>query len=120
MILHEAAHVLLGGNPRGGAHGPRFVGVLLGMAARGIPGFDAQAAIELAAEMGVEVDVRSVGMIPVLREPTLADRLLDHLPGRVTQVAWRAGVRVAQVRGAALTLIRRGEARYFRGRLVHA
>jgi hypothetical protein len=49
---------------------------------------------------------------------TLADRIRPHLPGRVTQIAWRAGLRRMQVRGAALTLIRRGEARWYRGRLV--
>ncbi len=115
VILHEAAHVMAGGKER---HGSRFVGILIGMAARHI-GIDGQAAIDLAAEMGVKVDIRSVGFIPVLREPTLADRLREHLPGRITQLAWRAGCRRAQARGAVLTLIRRGEARYFRGRVVN-
>lgn len=115
VILHEAAHILCGWHE---GHGSRFVGLLIGMAARHMQGFDAQAAIDLAAEMGVKVDLRTVGMIPILREPTLADRILPHLPGRITQLAWRIGCRPSQVRGAALTLIRRGEARYFRHRLV--
>ncbi len=115
VILHEAAHVMAG--KAGGWHGPRFVGILIGVASRNM-GIDGQAAIDLAAEMGVKVDIRSVGAIPVMREPTLADRLLEHLPGRITQLAWRAGCRRAQARGAALTLIRRGQARYYRGRLI--
>lgn len=49
---------------------------------------------------------------------TLADAVRAHLPGRITQLAYRVGCKRMQVRGAALTLIRRGEARYFRGRLV--
>lgn len=117
VILHETAHLLVR-RSTDAAHGPRFVGCLIGMASRHIEGFDGQAAIDLAAEMGVSVDIRSVGAIPVLREPTLADRILQHLPGRITQIAWRAGCRRAQVRGAALCLIKRGQARYYRGRLV--
>ena len=115
VVLHELAHSMAN---QGEAHGARFVGILIGLAARNIEGLDGQAAVDLAAKMGVQVDIRSVGAIPILREPQLSERILEHLPGRITQLAWRAGCRRAQVRGAAIALIRRGQARYFRGRLV--
>lgn len=117
VILHETAHLLIRGNRRGGDHGPRFVGVLIGLAARHL-GHDAQRLVDLACEHGVDVDIRSIGAVPELREPTMADQLLEVLPGRVTQLAWRIGARRAQIRGAVLTLIRQGRARYYRGRIV--
>jgi hypothetical protein len=51
----------------------------------------------------------------------IADALLPLLPGRVTQLQHRLaqpGVSRRQIRGAVLTLIRQGRARYFRGRVV--
>jgi hypothetical protein len=44
--------------------------------------------------------------------------LVDALPGRITQLAFRTGLKRKQVRGAVLTLIRQGRARWFRGRVV--
>lgn len=44
--------------------------------------------------------------------------LIDALPGRITQLMFRTGLRKRQVRGAVLTLIRQGRARYFRGRVI--
>ena len=116
VLLHEIAHHLAGFHE---GHGPRFVGVLIGLLNRHMQ-LDAQELVDTAAEAGVRVLVQSIGVVYEAREKNLAQRILPHLPGRITQVAWRAGCRPSQARGAAITLIRRGLARYYRGRLVPA
>lgn len=114
VILHELAHLLVDGNRRGGAHGPRFVGVFIGLAARHL-GLDAEALMASADERGVRYDVRSIGAVPRVR---LADRLADVLPATPIEAAVALGVSYRQVHGAALRLVGAGRAGWSRGRLV--
>ena len=111
VILHEAAHLL---NPGREAHGPRFVGILIGLLARHA-GYEAEELLASAAEQGVRVDARSVGAVP---QATLSERLLRLLPVEEMEAAIELGVSWRRVRGAALQLQRRGLARWHRGRLV--
>lgn len=59
-ILHELAHLL---TPANEAHGARFVGVVIGLAARWL-NQDAQALLQQAEAMGVRVNRNSVGKVP--------------------------------------------------------
>jgi hypothetical protein len=118
VMCHEIAHGL-DMRSRRGWHGPRFVGVLIGLAARHC-GQDADALVHLAEEMGVHVDTRSIGAVP---NRTLAAKVHRALPGTATEIATRLnleqglGVSYRQVRGAALQLIRQGRARW-RGQVL--
>lgn len=122
VILHEAAHRL---TPRDEAHGPRFVGVLIGLAARWIDGADADRLMRLADEHGVKYHVRSVGVVPVHTPAMHVERVLrKEGPATAMDLACHLslidGVQITQkqVRGAALALIRAGRARWFRGKLT--
>ncbi len=115
VVLHEAAHHL---TRRDEAHGPRFVGVLIGLVARH-DGRDAAELMALADEMGVKYHVRSIGVVPVRGVQRQLERvLLEHAPMSEMELACWLDVSYLQIRGAAMGLIRRGEARWFRGRLV--
>lgn len=111
VILHEAAHRLTPGDE---AHGPRFVGVLIGLLARH-GGYDANELMATADEAGVKYHVRSIGSVPVL---SLPERLHRLLPVQEMDAAFELDVSWRQVRGASLHLIREGRARWVRARLV--
>lgn len=110
-VLHEMAHRL---TPRDEAHGPRFVGVLIGLLCRHA-GHDVDELMALADEMGVRYHVRSIGAVPVI---PLSVKLLKLAPIGEMDAAIELDVHWRQVRGAALHLIRQGSARWYRGRLV--
>jgi len=61
VVLHELAHLL---TPGEAAHGPRFVGALIGLGARWLD-LDAQALMRAADESGVKYRVRTVGVVPL-------------------------------------------------------
>lgn len=111
VVLHEMAHRL---TPHDEAHGPRFVGVLIGLLARHA-GLDCDEMMAAADEMGVKYHVRSIGAVPVI---PLHVKLAKVIPATDTAAAIELGVHWRQVRGAAFHLIREGEARWYRGRLV--
>jgi hypothetical protein len=121
VILHEMAHRL---TPKDEAHGGRFVGVLMGLAARWLDA-DASMLMELADEHGVRFHVRSIGVVPVNGPAYHVRRALrDQAPMSAMDLACYLSlhdgvdVTVRQVRGAAVTLIRLGEARWLRGKLT--
>lgn len=111
MLLHEAAHLL---TPRDEAHGPRFVGCLIGLLCRHA-GYRAEDLMEAADEMGVAYYLRSIGHVPVV---TLASRLLNVLPATEMDAAIALDVTWRQVRGASIRLIERKQARWLRGKLI--
>lgn len=111
VILHEAAHRLC---PRDEDHGPRFVGVLMGLLSRHA-GYDASELMAVADELGVSYHVRSIGSVPV---QTLSQRLERLLPISEMDAAFELGVSWRQVRGASLKLVRDGIALWKRDRLL--
>lgn len=113
VILHEATHRLNVGYE---AHGPRFVGILIGLLSRHA-GYDANELMARADEMGVKYHVRSIGTVPV---PSLSQRLQRLLPITEMDAAFELEVSWRQVRGAALPLIRKGCARWKKHTLVPA
>jgi putative metallohydrolase (TIGR04338 family) len=123
VILHEMAHRLNAGND-GASHGPRFVGILIGLLARRL-GLDANLLMRLADEHGVKYHVRSIGVVPLLGAAYHVERALRTLePMTAMDLACHLslvdGVDITpvQVRGAALRLIRDGRARWLRNKLV--
>ena len=112
-VLHEMAHHL---TPNDEAHGGRFVGVLIGLLARHT-GRSATTLLELAHEHGLRVDLRSVGALPPEVLPP-AQRLLKLLPATDMDLACELDMHWRQVRGLALGLVRQGQARWYRGKLV--
>lgn len=121
VILHELAHRL---TPADEAHGPRFVGVLIGLAARWLE-YDAQQLMALADEMDVQYYVRSVGVVPVRGPAWHVERVLKR-GGPMTLMDLACHLTIVdgldvvakQVRGAALALVSRGRARWYRKKLV--
>ena len=121
MILHELAHRLTPGDE---AHGPRFVGVLLGLACRWLE-FDVNQLMALADEEGVAYYVRSIGSVPVRGLTWHVERVLRH-HGPMTEIDLACHLSLAEgvdatprrVRGAALQLIRLGDARWLRHKLT--
>jgi hypothetical protein len=113
IILHEMAHLLC---PRDEAHGPRFVGVLIGLLARHA-GQDANELMVLADEMGVRYHIRSVGAVPVSK---MHERLALLLPVNYMMAAIQLDVSYRVVYGAALPLIRAKRARWSGRTLVRA
>lgn len=109
VILHEMAHALAPGD----RHGPRFVGVYIGLLARHL-GLDATALMESADAAGVKYHVRSVGAVPTV---PLWRKLLPLLPVFYMDAATELDVSYRQINGAALHLMRRGLARW-RGRTL--
>lgn len=121
VMLHEMAHRL---TPSDEAHGARFVGVLIGLVSRH-DGRDAQYLMRLADDMDVRYQVRSIGAVPVLSVAQQVEMKL-RVQGAMEPMELLCELRLvdqldysmAQVRGAALSLIRAGKARYLRGKLV--
>lgn len=120
-ILHELAHRL---TPHDEAHGPRFVGVLIGLVSRWLE-YDTQQLMALADEMGVRYFVRSVGVVPV-RGPAWHVERAVRMHGPMTLIDLSCHLSLAegqdltppQVRGAALHLIKACRARWLRKKLV--
>lgn len=113
-ILHEAAHLL---TPRDEAHGPRFVGVLIGLAARHL-GYDAYELMARADEMGLKYRIQSIGTVPVHGPAWHVERAIrEEGPMPEMELACWCDLTYLQVRGAALSLIRQGRARWFRKKL---
>lgn len=111
VVLHEIAHLL---SPTDEAHGPRFVGLLVGLLARHA-GFRAEELLKLADAMGVRYYLRSVGAVPVL---SLSERLVTLLPISEMDAAIELDVTWRQVLGASIRLIQNKRARWLRGMLV--
>jgi putative metallohydrolase (TIGR04338 family) len=121
VILHELAHRL---SPNDEAHGPRFVGVLIGLASRHLD-YDAGQLMALADSMGVKYHIRSIGRVPHhgtgwhvarlirLQHPMSAMDIACHL-----SLVDGIDATDRQVRAAALGLIRTGQARWLRGKLT--
>lgn len=123
VILHEMAHRLNAGHD-GASHGPRFVGILIGLLSRHL-GLDAGLLMRLADERGVKYHVRSIGVVPVVGAAHHVERALRGQPPMTAMdlachLSLVDGVDItpSQVRGAALRLIRDGRARWLRGKLV--
>ncbi len=121
VILHEAAHRL---TPHDEAHGPRFVGVLIGLLARHC-GIDANRLMALADQRGVRYHVRSIGSVPIFTPSAQVEHAVSrHGPMTSMDIACHLsladGVDITerQVRGAALALIRAGRARWLRHKLT--
>ena len=120
VVLHEAAHLLTPGD----RHGPRFVGVLIGLACRHLD-LDAQELMRIADTHGVKYSVRAIGSVPVHGPSWHVERAVAT-EGPMTAMdlaSWLnlgMGVDITppSVRGAALSLIRRGRARWLRNKLV--
>lgn len=120
VVLHEAAHRL---TPDDEAHGARFVGVLIGLACRHLD-LDADTLMRAADEAGVKYHVRSIGVVPIHGPAWHLERALTS-EGAMTPIevaCWldigcAVSVSSKQVRGAALTLIRAGRVRWWRGKL---
>lgn len=111
VVLHEMAHQL---TPADEAHGPRFVGVLIGLLARHA-GYRAEELMESADAVGVKYYVKSIGAVPI---HSLARRLETILPVSEMDAAIALDVSWKQVRGASIGLIRNHRARWLRGKLV--
>jgi hypothetical protein len=122
VILHELAHRL---TPADEAHGPRFVGVLMGLVSRWCD-FDATELMRLADEEGLRYHVRSIGPVPVHGPAWHVERALrQHEPMTLMDLSSHLVIVTGYydatpkiVRGAALSLIRAGRARWLRGKLV--
>lgn len=115
VLMHEMAHRL---TPHDEAHGPRFVGVLIGLASRHL-GYDADVLMAKADEMGVRYHVQSIGAVPIVTLSARLKRLITE-QGPLSEM-WAAAeldVSYLQVRGAMLQLIRRGEARWYRKKIT--
>ncbi|MEJ8837748.1 hypothetical protein [Ramlibacter sp. AN1133] len=123
MILHEAAH-RLAVRWKDVAHGPRFVGILIGLVCRHLD-YDASEQMRIADEMGVRYDVRSIGSVPVHGPTWHVERVL-RAHGAMTPMEIACELSIVhghdlgqpQIRGAALQLIRGSRARWWRGKLV--
>lgn len=121
VVLHELAHCL---TPSDQSHGPRFVGVLIGLYCRHLD-CDAKELMASADEMGVKYHVRSIGCVPV-HGPAwhVARALREEGPMSAMDMAsWLSlacGVDITpkRVRGAALSLIRAKQARWLRNKLT--
>jgi hypothetical protein len=121
IILHEAAHRL---TPDDEPHGPRFVGVLMGLLCRRLD-LDADELMRAADEAGVRYHVRSIGVVPVHGPAWHLERVLRaHGPMTEMMAACHLGIidnvrlNWKQVRGASLSLIKRGVIRRWRGKLA--
>lgn len=123
VILHEMAHRL---TPHDEAHGPRFVGVLIGLVCRWLD-FDASQLMRMADERRVRYYVRSVGSVPVHGPAWHVGKVLVESGRAMTpmeiacDLEFGSGVDLSykQVVGAALTLVRAGKVRW-RGRRLSA
>jgi putative metallohydrolase (TIGR04338 family) len=123
VILHELAH-RLNAREDGASHGPRFVGILMGLVCRWMD-FDVNQLMALADEHGVKYYVRSIGVVPTRGPVWHVERVLRHeRPMTAMDIACHLslaeGIEMTdrRVRGAALHLIRQGKARWLRNKLV--
>jgi hypothetical protein len=120
VILHEAAHRLAVSDE---AHGGRFVGILIGLVARH-DGRDADDLMRRADEMGVKYHIRSIGNVPVRGPAWHVENVIRQvgpmtLPEILATFEDRELDRsLPQIRGAALSLVRAGKARYEDKRLT--
>lgn len=122
VILHELTHRL---TPRDEAHGPRFVGVLIGLVCRWLE-YDANQLMHMADERGVKYSVRSIGVVPVCGPAWHVEQVLNSTRRPLTpmeiacELSVGRGVPIAckQVRGAAVYLVRSGKAHWWRGGLL--
>ena len=121
MILHEAAHLLTPGDQ----HGPRFVGELIGLAARHLD-LDAAELMARADEFGVKYSLRTIGTVPAHGVSWFVRRAIAQEAMTEIELACHLSLvdgldlKPAQVRGGALSLIRQGQARWRRGKLQPA
>lgn len=121
VILHEVAHRL---TPHDQAHGPRFVGVLIGLVCRWLE-LDVKQLMQMAEERGVKYYLRSIGVVPVCGTAWHVARVLDRASTPMTPMAIACelsighgvDVRFKQVCGAAVYLVRSGMAHWWRGGL---
>lgn len=122
VVLHELAHRL---TPYDEAHGPRFVGVLIGLVCRHIEGLDASWLMRLADDYGVKYYVKSIGVVPTRTLGWHVERAITR-NGPMTPMDTACYLSLAdgldvtekQVRGAVLPLIRAGRCRYLRHKLT--
>lgn len=116
VICHEVAHLLTGAKHE--AHGPRFVGILIGLLARHVD-YDAGELLVSAQLARLRVSPQSIGARPqpLSTPPTVAEQLLALAPIGDVDAAIELGLHWRQVRGHALQLVRDGRARWFRGKL---
>lgn len=108
VILHEMAHRL---TPVDEAHGPRFVGCLIGLLARHA-GWDAAKLMESAEAAGVNCHVRSIGSVPVIEPALISERLAALMPVFYMTAATELDVSYRVIYGAAIRLIKDGRARW--------
>lgn len=104
VVLHELAHCLTPGDQ----HGPRFVGVAIGLYCRYL-GLDRDELLAAAYEHGVKVNLRSIGATPRYGWHKRAVRALQRLGGRaenLVTLAMEMGVSYRVAQGALLTLLR--------------
>lgn len=121
VVLHEMAHRL---TPHDEAHGPRFVGVLIGLVCRWLD-YDAASLMRLADERGVRYSVRSIGAVPIHGPAWHLERALRS-EGAMTpmdaachlSLGCGVDVNLRQIHGAALYLRKKGTVRMLRGKLV--
>jgi hypothetical protein len=115
VALHEISHCL---TPRDQSHGPRFVGVLIGLYCRHLD-MNANELMALADEMGVNYHIRSIGVVPVFGTARLVEEAVRK-EGAMSEmdIACWLNLSYLQVRGAALSLIRKKRARWLRKKLV--
>lgn len=121
VTLHEMAHLLVQANEP--PHGPRFVGVLIGLACRHLD-YDAHELMRVADQAGVNYHVRSIGSVPVRGIQWRAEKALG-LEGPMIPVdlacwlslgTYHDPVTWRQVQGAMLGAIAEGRVRLFRGK----
>ncbi len=119
VVLHEIAHCLApGGRDHSLYHGPRFVGVLIGLFCRHL-GADRDELLAAAAEHGVKVNLTAIGAVPSFGWHRRVFRALQAAGGRATEMdlAVALGVSYRVVQGALLTIFRQGRARRRRGQI---
>lgn len=120
VVLHELAHHLAWHD----GHGPRFVGILIGLVSRHL-GYDAVELMRLADERGLHYRVNSIGTVPT---HSIASRALEALraEGDMTSLelalwlsigSYHEPVTELQVRAALLQAMRTGVVRMWRGKL---
>lgn len=117
VVLHEMAHCLA---PVGEHHGPRFVGTVIGLYCRHM-GMDRDELVERAYERGVKVNLTAIGAVPEFGWHKRVERALWKEGGSAKSdmaLAITMGVSFRVVRGAMLTLIRQGRARYAGRKLI--
>ncbi len=122
VVLHELSHRL---TPNDEAHGARFVGVLIGLGCRHLD-LDSNLLMLAADEIGLKYHVRSIGVVPTHGIAWHVERVLQN-EGPMSEfdmASWLTlgcaiDVTPRQVRGASLSLVKHGKARWYRGKLTY-